>query len=89
MASTHLSRVEIDILCLIAEGWTDRQIAAGLCKSLDTVHAHRDHILNKTNCHNRVQLTRYAIAHGFVSGAWEGVKIRRMPDDTAGDSGYD
>jgi DNA-binding NarL/FixJ family response regulator len=70
MAERTLTPVEIDVLLLIAHGLSDRQIAAAQYKSLRTIHAHRDHLLAKTGCRNRVELTRFAIAAGYVPSAW-------------------
>ena len=71
MARSLLSPPEVEVLRLIAEGWSDRQIAAALGKALGTIHAHREHLFAKTGSHNRVQLTRYALACGYVPVAWE------------------
>ena len=50
---------EKEILELIANGKTCREIADILCVSLSTVETHRDHIYRKLNLHNRVDLIKY------------------------------
>lgn len=71
MSRPRLSPTECEILCLIADGLSDPQIAAALYKSPRTIDAHRDRLFSKTGSHNRVQLTRYAIAMGYVPVAWK------------------
>lgn len=57
---------EQEVLILIAEGKTNKQIAAELCLSVKTVEAHRAHILEKLDLHDRVELVRYAIRRGLI-----------------------
>ena len=64
--AAKLSPVEVEVLRLIADGLSDQEIAGALCKSLNTIRTHRDPPLSKTGCHNRVGLTRYAVAAGYV-----------------------
>jgi DNA-binding NarL/FixJ family response regulator len=61
-----LSPRELEILQLIAEGHTGRQIAERLVISLKTVERHRSNILAKLDLHDRVDLTRYAIRRGLI-----------------------
>lgn len=65
-----LTQRECEILVLIADGLSDRRIARRLRLSLDTVHAHRDHLFLKTGCQNRVELTRWGITQGLVPTHW-------------------
>lgn len=51
-----LSAREIEILSLIAKGFSSKQIAGLLCLSYDTVKNHRKNMLNKTKTNNMVQL---------------------------------
>ncbi len=51
---------------LIAESYTNRQIAEALVISEKTVERHRANILEKLGMHDRVQLTRYAIRRGLL-----------------------
>ena len=57
---------EVAVLRLVAQGATDRQIAATLFISVKTVNAHMTNILNKLNCDNRTAATTFAIQHGLV-----------------------
>lgn len=65
----RLSAVEIDVLCGIADGLSDLQVAARLVKSVHTIRSHRDTLLAKTGANNRVELARYAVAAGHVPPA--------------------
>ncbi len=58
---------EREILTLIAEGSTNREIAEGLVISVKTVDRHRENIMNKLNLHSRVELVKYAIEKGLIS----------------------
>jgi DNA-binding NarL/FixJ family response regulator len=64
---THLSHREIQVLTLIAEGYSNRQIADVMGISIRTVEKHRSNIMEKTGCRNAVELTRYAIKNGFAT----------------------
>ena len=57
---------ETEVLKLVAEGFTNRQIAATLVISEKTVDRHRANILEKLGLHDRVELVRYAIRNGLV-----------------------
>jgi DNA-binding NarL/FixJ family response regulator len=57
---------ESQVVKLIAEGHSNRQIAAELVISEKTVERHRANILEKLGMHDRVELTRYAIRRGLV-----------------------
>jgi len=57
---------EQQIVKLIAESHTNRQIAEVLTISEKTVETHRANILEKLGMRDRVELTRYAIRRGFV-----------------------
>lgn len=61
-----LSFRESEVLKLIAEGMTSREIAAVLHISDKTVERHRSNILDKLGLRDRVALTRYAIRRGLV-----------------------
>lgn len=56
-----LTYTEREVLQLIAEGKTNRQIASAMKVSSKTVEAHRRRIMNKLDIHNVADLTRYAI----------------------------
>lgn len=68
--ATHpLSNREKQILQLVAEGFSTREIAARLGLSIRTVDNHRTNIMRKLNLHNVAALTRYAIQNDLVSSA--------------------
>jgi DNA-binding NarL/FixJ family response regulator len=57
---------ELEIVKLIAEAYSNEEIADELDISKKTVARHRANILEKLGMHDRVQLTRYAIRRGLV-----------------------
>jgi two-component system, NarL family, response regulator NreC len=57
---------EKDVLRLIVQGYTNREIADELNISKRTVDGHRSNLTAKLNIHSRVELLRYARAHGLV-----------------------
>jgi DNA-binding NarL/FixJ family response regulator len=61
----RLTERETDVLRLVAMGMTARQIAERLVLSHRTVENHVQATLRKLQLHNRVELARYAIEHGF------------------------
>ena len=61
-----LSSREREVLQLIAEGHTSREVAALLGISVTTVKSHRNHIMEKLNIHDKAGLTRYAIRIGLI-----------------------
>ncbi len=61
-----LSTREKEILRLIGEGDTTRQIADQLVISPNTVRTHRDRIMQKLDLHNKAALIRYAVSHGLI-----------------------
>jgi DNA-binding NarL/FixJ family response regulator len=57
---------EQEVVKLVAEGYTNKQISETLVISEKTVERHRANILEKLGMRDRVDLTRYAIRHGLV-----------------------
>jgi len=57
---------ELEVLKLIAEAHTSREIAKELWISIKTVERHRQNILDKLGMRDRVELTRYAIRRGLI-----------------------
>jgi len=57
---------ELEVLKLIAEGHTSKEIAALLVISIKTVDRHRTNMLDKLGMRDRVELTRYAIRRGLI-----------------------
>jgi DNA-binding NarL/FixJ family response regulator len=61
-----LSPRESEVVKLVAEGYTTRDIAETLVISEKTVERHRANILEKLGMRDRVELTRYAIRRGLI-----------------------
>ena len=61
-----LSTREIEVLRLLADGKSSKEIAVAMGISLKTVDTHRTHLLRKLNLHSAVELVRYALRHGLV-----------------------
>jgi DNA-binding NarL/FixJ family response regulator len=57
---------ELEVLKLIAEGKTSKEIAELLVLSIKTVERHRADILHRLGMRDRVDLTRYAIRRGLI-----------------------
>ena len=57
---------ELDVVKLIAEAYTNKQIAEALHVSEKTVESHRANVLSKLGMRDRVELVRYAIRRGLV-----------------------
>jgi DNA-binding NarL/FixJ family response regulator len=57
---------EVEVVKLIAEGYSSRQIAEVLGISVKTVDRHRANVLEKLGMRDRVELTRYAVRHGLI-----------------------
>jgi DNA-binding NarL/FixJ family response regulator len=57
---------ELEVLKLIAEARTSKEIAQALVISVKTVDRHRQNILQKLGMRDRVELTRYAIRRGLI-----------------------
>ena len=66
MREDPLTAREQEVVKLIAEGYSSKQIAEALVISEKTVERHRANILEKLGMHERVQPTRYAIRRGLV-----------------------
>jgi DNA-binding NarL/FixJ family response regulator len=61
-----LTSRELEVLQLIAEGESNKQIAAELGISVKTVERHRQRLMDKLAIHDVAGLTRYAISRGLV-----------------------
>ena len=61
-----LTARELQVLKLIAEAYTSKQIAQELVISVKTVERHRQNILDKLGMSDRVELTRYAVRRGLI-----------------------
>jgi len=61
-----LSNREREVLQLIAEGKTNKEIATKLNLSVYTIDSHRGKIMEKLNLHSVGELVRFAMKHGMV-----------------------
>ena len=57
---------ETEVLKLIVQGYTNRQIAEELNISIRTAETHRANLSDKLGLHSRVELVRYAREHGLI-----------------------
>ena len=64
----ELSERELDVLRLVASGYTNAEIAAELFVSVRTVETHRAHVHQKLGVKARADLVRYAREHGLLDG---------------------
>ena len=61
-----LSKREIQVLEMVAEGFTNHEISGKLEISPKTVARHRERIMHKLNIHSSTELVKYAIRTGLV-----------------------
>jgi two-component system, NarL family, response regulator NreC len=64
--SESLTRRELQVLQLVAEGKTTKEIGTSLGVSVKTADSHRSNIMHKLNLHSVADLVRYAIRRGLV-----------------------
>ena len=80
-ASTrNLTNRQIDVLQLIAEGYSSKQIAQILSLSVKTIEKHRSTLMARLARHNIAELTRYAMDNGVI----ESTQIPNMPFPSSG-----
>jgi two-component system response regulator len=58
--------LQTEVVRLIADGYSNRQIARLLCVSIKTVEKHRQSLMDKLDIHEVATLTRYAVSSGLV-----------------------
>lgn len=63
----QLTDREKEILKLVVEGYSTRQIADMLYISIKTVESHKTSLMSKLNIRDRVELTKYAIRKGIIT----------------------
>jgi two-component system nitrate/nitrite response regulator NarL len=63
----QISNREREVLIAIAEGLSNKEIAARLEVGVRTVETHRERIMRKLNIHSVAGLTRFAIQSGLIS----------------------
>jgi two-component system response regulator NreC len=62
-----LSDREREVLLLLAQGLSNREIAESLVITQSTLQTHRSHILEKLGLRTTADLIKYAVQHGLVS----------------------
>lgn len=67
LPEVDLSKREMEILSLIAEGFTNQEIADRIFTSKRTVEGHRQNLIDKTQSRNSAALIRYAVLRGIVN----------------------
>lgn len=65
--SPELTLRELQVLVGVAQGYTSKQIAAKLERSVKTIVKHRSNMMRKLDLHDASAVTRYAIANGLIS----------------------
>ncbi len=63
----YLTDREREMLKLVAEGYTAREIADMLVITLRTVETHKTNLMNKLDIHNKADLIRFAIRKGIIT----------------------
>ena len=63
----QLTSREREVLVLIAEGQSNKEIADRLGIGVRTIETHRERIMRRLNIHSVAGLTKYAIANGLIS----------------------
>jgi two-component system response regulator NreC len=69
VAAEPLTARELEVLQLVAEGHTTKQIASVLTVSVKTAESHRGRIMDKLEIHDTAGLVRYAIRRGLIEAA--------------------
>lgn len=62
-----LSMREIEVLHLVAEGYTNQEMAEKLFLSKRTIEGHRQMLIDKTRSKNTAALIRFAVVNGYLS----------------------
>jgi len=62
----RLTDREKQVLKLVAEGRSNKEVAALLEISVNTAMSHREHVLFKLHAHNRTDVIRFALRHGVI-----------------------
>ena len=63
---TKLTPRQLDVIGLICQGKTEREIAEALGISPHTAHVHKNNILQTLHLHSKVEVVKYAVQHGLV-----------------------
>ncbi|GHV38139.1 DNA-binding response regulator [Synergistales bacterium] len=62
-----ISAREMEVLCLLADGLTNKDVAKRLFLSVNTVACHRQNLMRKLGLKNTAGLTKYALRKGYIS----------------------
>ena len=63
----RLSRREREVLQLVAQGYTNQQMADRLFLSVKTIETYKTRVMEKLDLHSRVELVRYALQRGLLT----------------------
>ena len=66
---SHLTELQRDIVHLIAEGWTNKEIGRNLGLREKAVNVHRAHIMRKLGLTSMAALVRYAVKNRIIAEA--------------------
>src|SRR5438094_8326454 len=61
-----LSPREQEVLKLLAQGYTNKEVGTQLCLSVKTIETHRARIVDKLGLRSRADFTRYALEMGLL-----------------------
>jgi two-component system nitrate/nitrite response regulator NarL len=65
-SQTHITNKELEIIRMLSQGLTTKQIAEKLFISIHTVNTHRKNILQKLGLKNTSELLMYVVRHGII-----------------------
>ena len=65
-AQCVLTPREREVIQLVAEGKTTKEVATALCLSVKTAETHRTNLMRKLNLHSVAEITLYAVRNGIV-----------------------
>jgi len=66
LQGSQLSERETEVLCLIAKGYSNKEIAAQLDLSVKTVETYKARLMEKLELRSRVDIVRYALRQGWL-----------------------
>ena len=62
----EFSAMDVDILTLLSEGFTNQEVADKLFTSKRTIENHRQQMIDKTDSRNTIALIRFAMLNGII-----------------------
>ena len=68
-ATVHLTARELEVVCVLAQGYSNRRIAEALTIAERTAETHVTNILSKLHLASRVQVRPWAVDHGLISSS--------------------